>query len=145
MSKASLEAGLAFSQTATTAPHSVSYPMTSYFNLSHGFACALTLPEFLLYNHTLSKEDCLDKREYKFVKEKLERLADHHLGFNNLNYFYNGIKNLMKKINAPLKLSEAGINDIEIILNEGFNPKRIENNPRKVTKESLKKILEKIK
>ena len=57
MSIASLEAGLAFSHTATTAPHSVSYPMTAHFNLSHGFACALTLPEFLLYNYNLNKED----------------------------------------------------------------------------------------
>ena len=146
MSKASLEAGLAFSQTATTAPHSVSYPMTAHFNLSHGFACALTLPEFLLYNFNVSKEDCLDKRGYQFVKNKLENIAiplgDDFLYFEKL---YREIKFLMRDINAPLTLHEAGIDDIEIILNEGFSPERMNNNPRKVTRESLQEILEKIK
>ena len=143
MSKASLEAGLAFSQTATTAPHSVSYPMTSYFNLSHGFACALTLPEFLLYNYEVKKRDCLDKRGHEFVKKRLDKLAWGY-GFKSLNDFYNRIKEMMKKINAPLTLRQAGIDNIEIILNEGFSPERMNNNPRKVTRESLKKILEKI-
>ena len=51
----------------------------------------------------------------------------------------------MKKVGAPLTLSEAGINDISIILEEGFTPERIKNNPRLVTKDSLRKILNKIK
>ena len=51
----------------------------------------------------------------------------------------------MRDINAPLTLHEAGIDDIEIILNEGFSPERMNNNPRKVTRESLQEILEKIK
>ena len=143
MSRASLEAGLAFSQTATTAPHSVSYPMTAHFNLSHGFACALTLPEFLLYNHNIKEEDCLDKRGHKFVKKHLERLINSDLGFVGIKHFYDGIRNLMNKVNAPSTLTEAGIDDIEIILNEGFAPERMNNNPRKVTKESLKEILKK--
>nr|AQS28182.1 hypothetical protein [uncultured archaeon] len=50
----------------------------------------------------------------------------------------------MRKINAPLTLTEAGIDNIEVILNEGFSPERMENNPRKVTREALKEILEKI-
>ena len=120
--------------------------MTAHFNLSHGFACALTLPEFLLYNFNVSKEDCLDKRGYQFVKNKLENIAiplgDDFLYFEKL---YREIKFLMRDINAPLTLHEAGIDDIEIILNEGFSPERMNNNPRKVTRESLQEILEKIK
>ena len=97
MSKASLEAGLAFSQTATTAPHSVSYPMTAHFNLSHGFACALTLPEFLLHNYEVNEKDCIDKRGHEFVKNRLENLASYHLGFTNIDHFYKTIKNLKTK------------------------------------------------
>ncbi len=146
MSKASLEAGLAFSQTATTAPHSISYPITAHFNLSHGFACALTLPEFLLYNYNINEEDCLDKRGYKFVKKRLEKLVYSGLGFVSIKHFYDGIRNLMNKVNAPSTLTEAGIiNNIEVILNEGFSPERMNNNPRKVTKKSLQELLEKIR
>src|SRR3989344_1935280 len=42
-------AGKAINISKTTACHSVSYPMTSYFGVSHGHACALTLAEMCLY------------------------------------------------------------------------------------------------
>ena len=77
------------------------------------------------------------------AKKRLDKLAWGY-GFKSLNDFYNRIKEMMKKINAPLTLRQAGIDNIEIILNEGFSPERMNNNPRKVTRESLKKILEKI-
>ena len=145
MSKASLEAGLAFSQTATTAPHSVSYPMTAHFDLVHGFACALTLPEFLLYNYDISEEDCLDKRGYKFIRGKLDKLT-WDFGFKSLKDFYDKIKSLMKKVDAPLTLTDVGIDShIDLILDEGFSSERMNNNPRKVTRESLQMLLEKIR
>ena len=144
MSKASLEAGLAFSQTATTAPHSISYPMTAYSNLNHGFACALTLPEFLLYNYDVNKKNCLDKRGYKFVKKRLDELII-NLNLSSIEDFYFRLKNLMKNINAPLTLKEAGIDNIETILENGFTPERMKNNPRKVKINELRRILEKIR
>jgi alcohol dehydrogenase len=144
MAKASLEAGLAFSQTATTAPHSISYPMTSYFNLDHGFACALTLSEFLLYNYGVNNENCLDPRGHEFVKKRLDNLS-FYLGFDSVNELYSKIKEVMKNINAPLSLNEANIDDIDIILREGFTKERMSNNPRKVSEESLNELLEKIR
>ena len=145
MSKASLEAGLAISQTATTASHAVSYPMTAYFNVPHGFACALSLPEFLLYNYNLNENDCLGKRDPEFVKNKLEKLI-YKIDFSSdMIHFYLKIRKLMQNVNAPLTLNEAGINDFNVVLEEGFAPERMNNNPRLVTKESLKIILEKIK
>ena len=51
----------------------------------------------------------------------------------------------MEKVNAPLTLTEAGIDNIEVILNEGFSPERMNNNPRKVTIKDLRGILEKIR
>ena len=50
-------AGLAFSNTRTTACHSISYPLTMMFGINHGFAAAITLFEVL-------------KRNWNFVKEK---------------------------------------------------------------------------
>ncbi|MEK6932727.1 MAG: iron-containing alcohol dehydrogenase [Nanoarchaeota archaeon] len=144
MSRASLEAGLAFSQTATTAPHSVAYPMTSHFGSSHGNACALTLPEFLLYNYNIKEEDCLDKRGSDFVKRKLDYLCN-TFEFRSINHLYEEIRSLIKKIGSPLTLNEAGIDNIEIILENGFSPERMNNNPRRVTRESLQELLEKIK
>ena len=50
-------AGLAFSNTRTTACHSISYPLTMMYGINHGFAAAITLFEVL-------------KRNWGFVKEK---------------------------------------------------------------------------
>ncbi len=140
MARASLESGLAFSQTATTAPHSVSYPMTAHFNLKHGFACALTLPEFLFYNYTVKDSDCTDRRGSDFVAERLEDLS-RKINFNSVLEFYHRIKDLMFNIRAPLTLKDANINDINIIIDEGFSPERMSNNPRLVTSDSLRSLL----
>ncbi len=42
---ASLLAGISMSQTKTAICHSMSYPLTSHFEIPHGLACALTMAE----------------------------------------------------------------------------------------------------
>lgn len=43
MMRGALLAGIAFSQTHTTACHSISYPITMHYGVPHGLACAFTL------------------------------------------------------------------------------------------------------
>jgi len=50
--RASLFAGLAFSNTKTAMAHSISYPLTAHFNIPHGLACSLPLPHILRFNGT---------------------------------------------------------------------------------------------
>lgn len=47
MQQASLLAGLAISQTRTAIAHSISYPITSHYDVPHGFACSFTLPALI--------------------------------------------------------------------------------------------------
>jgi alcohol dehydrogenase len=44
MMESSLLAGFAISKTRTSISHSISYPITSHLNISHGIACAISLP-----------------------------------------------------------------------------------------------------
>jgi phosphonate metabolism-associated iron-containing alcohol dehydrogenase len=44
MSRAAMQAGLAFSNTKTALAHSISYDMTLHHGLPHGIACSFTLP-----------------------------------------------------------------------------------------------------
>ncbi len=140
MSLAALEAGLAFSQTKTTAVHSVSYPFSIYYDIPHGFACALTLPYFFPYNFEVTEKDCLDKRGTEFVKSRMQNLA-RFLGVKDIKKAKEKILGLMALIKAPTKIDF----DIDIIVREGFSPERVVNNPRNLTKDSLREILKLIK
>lgn len=55
MAESSVLAGLAISHTRTAICHSISYPLTAHFGLSHGLACAFTMPAVL--RHNLSVDD----------------------------------------------------------------------------------------
>jgi phosphonate metabolism-associated iron-containing alcohol dehydrogenase len=52
MAESSLLAGLAISQTKTALCHSISYTLTSHFDIPHGLACAFTMPAVLKLNMT---------------------------------------------------------------------------------------------
>lgn len=57
------------------------------------------------------------------------------------------LENLMDRIGLERRLSSLGLNqgeDIQKIVEKGFNPDRVKNNPRKLTKISLRQLLENI-
>ncbi len=138
-------AGKAINITKTTACHSISYPITSCFNIPHGHAVSLTLGEMLEYNFNVNKADCLDLRGTGYVKKTIQELIN-LIGGGTLKGAKNRIKNLMDNIGLETKLSELNINkeDINIIIEKGFNPKRVENNPKKLNREDLRIILKNI-
>ncbi len=138
-------AGKAINIAKTTAAHSVSYPITSYFNIPHGHAVALTLPYFIKYNDDISLESLQDSRGVKFVKDRMSELFA-TLKVKIANEAKYKLLNIMKEINLETKLSKLGINknDIDTIIENGFNPQRMKNNPRLFTKKDLRNLLEKI-
>jgi len=142
MAKAANLSGKAINISKTTACHSISYPITSYFNIPHGHAVALTLPEIIEYNYNISSNDCIDKRGVKFVKERMSELLK-LLDCRDGKEANIKIKNLMKQIGIETKLRDLNIDvkDIEIILNEGFTADRMNNNPRKINRNDLENIL----
>ena len=91
MSEASLLAGLAISHTKTALCHAISYPLTLNFGVSHGFACAFTMPEVL--SHCLLKDD-----------GRLLRLAL-LLGIDS-KYYKKELLNIFKKLNKTAKVKE---------------------------------------
>jgi alcohol dehydrogenase len=50
MAQTSLLAGLAISQTRTALCHAISYPLTVYYGVPHGLACAFTMSAVLRYS-----------------------------------------------------------------------------------------------
>ena len=135
----SLLSGLAFSNTKTTAVHSVSYPITLHFNVPHGLACALTLSQFLLFNSEKTADN-IDE-----APERLQKISK-AIGADSPEKAAQMITELMKNLNLPTKLHEVDIDKkgIELIINEGFTPDRVKHNPRKLTEDQLREILQRL-
>jgi len=144
VAKSSNLAGKAINIAKTTAAHAVSYPITSYFGVPHGHAVALTLPSMLEYNASVSEKDCQDKRGLEFVKARMDELVN-ILGAKNPKDASSTISLLMKDVGLENRLRAVGIKtqeDKDLIVKHGFNPERVKNNPRVLSKEKLKRILD---
>lgn len=130
MSLASLTSGLAFSNTATTICHSISYPITAHWNVSHGQAVSITLPAFFEY--------IVPVLDIGRRKKLLESIKANDEKEGSLRIYY-----LMKNIWLKTKLSELGISKkgIGIIVEEGYNPDRARNAPRIPSNQELKEML----
>ncbi|MDD5133557.1 MAG: phosphonoacetaldehyde reductase [Candidatus Nanoarchaeia archaeon] len=140
MAKAAHLAGKAINITKTTASHAISYPLTSRFNIPHGHAVSLTLGEMLVYNSNVTKEDCLDKRGVDYVKKTINEIVK-LLDSKDVESARSKINSLMEEAGLETKLSELKVFDKDIIIKEGFNTERVKNNPRRLTEENLRKLL----
>jgi len=142
MAKAANYAGKAINVSFTTACHALSYPMTSYFNIPHGHAVALTLPDIVMHNAEISPDDCTDGREAEYVLKTMQELyaifnVSSALGLKQ------SIERIMDNIGLQRKLSTLGITneDIEVILKDGLNQERMKNNPRLIDEMHVRGIL----
>jgi alcohol dehydrogenase class IV len=145
MMLASNLAGKAINIAKTTACHSIAYPMTSYFGIPHGHAAGMTLGEMLVYNSKVTEKDCNDSRGVDYVKKTINELLE-VIDINNIAEASEKIKNLMINIGLETRLSKLGIDEqgMEVMIQNGFKPERVKNNPRVLTEEALRGILERI-
>jgi phosphonate metabolism-associated iron-containing alcohol dehydrogenase len=127
----SLFAGLAFSNTRTTACHSISYPLTLTCGLNHGVAVCLTLGKMLVKNEEclISKHDLL--RAYGVT---------HAAGVDGF------ILEILAKAGISARLRDYGVSPdaLEDIADRSFTPGRMDNNPADIDKEFILKLLENI-
>lgn len=132
MAECSVLAGLAISQTRTALCHSMSYPITAHFGVSHGLACAFTMPAVLEFN--LGVDD-----------GRFERLAHALLGPKGdtaalLEHF--------QALNRQLgvgKLVRTSIPSLDMLLglaSEMFTPGRADNNLADVDTRRLEELLD---
>lgn len=140
--KAANLSGKAINITKTTACHSIAYPITSYFGVPHGHAVGLTLGDILVFNSEVKRNDCNDSRGPEYVKKTIQELSK-MIGADSEYEAKEKINHMMKEMGLKTSFSELGISkdDTEIILNNGFKPERVANNPRHLTRESLREVL----
>lgn len=143
MAKAACLAGMAINLTKTTAPHALSYALTIHFGLMHGHAVGLMLPDIYKYNEAVGNEDVLDHRGVEYVRRVMTEIAM-MLSCSSVTDAAEAIRERIKNLGLPNSLSAAGITNKkqhELIIKDGFNPDRVNNNPRKLSIQGLHSIL----
>lgn len=142
MAVAAYLSGKAISVSKTTACHSVSYPMTSFLGVAHGHAVALTTPAFIKYNAD-STNDCIDDRGDEFVNERIRELCS-LLDCKSSNEAARTFTDLMESLGVETTLRGLGIDrqGKRQIIEHGFKPNRMDNNPRRVEEADLEQLLD---
>ncbi len=131
LSLGSLLAGMAFSNTHTTACHSISYPLTMKCHIPHGTACSLLLgPVFKINLPNVKKSENLLKA---FGVEKVEQIEIL-------------VKKLLKKAGIKNSLKEWGVdeNQLKDLASHSITKGRADNNPVDLTEKEIFEILKSI-
>ena len=138
MSIASNLAGKAISISKTTAPHAVSYPFTSLFNISHGQAVGLFFEKFFKFNF-----DNLNRSETSFDLKKRFDLIFNLFNVSNINDFNSKVTSIKKqaKLEDNLKLLNIDIEQSSERIIEGINLLRLGNNPVKIDGKDIYNII----
>lgn len=126
MSLASLLAGLAFSQTGTSASHACSYSLTARFNAPHGEACAFTLDSWVKINAAACPEMNLYARE---------------IGFENADKMSEALS-VLKKNGRRTTLKEIGVteHDLDYLAGEAFAAKNMLNNVAQIDLKGVRDV-----
>jgi alcohol dehydrogenase len=142
MAQAANLAGKAINISKTTAPHALSYMLTSKYGIAHGHAAILTLGSILEYNSYVSETDCNDKRGSEYVTETLREIVT-LLKCKDAIGAKHYLETYMNEIGLESNLSQLGADDEGINdMVEKVNYERLKNNPRALSdKTQLKRIL----
>lgn len=122
MAEASVTAGLAFSNTKTSAPHACSYPLTNIYHIPHGEACMMTMCQFLRLNA---------------IDTRVQALAV-ALGFTDVNAMADELSRMMQATGMRRDLKGFHLTDTDITtLVEKSKSPNLYSNPVEVTDEFL--------
>lgn len=131
MAKGSMMAGLAFSNTKTTACHSISYPLTMEYGIPHGIAVSMLMVPVMKVN---------EKKTGK-MKELLEAF-----GVADPEALGKRIHSILKQAGIKDSLREWSIPEEHLaeLAAHGITKGRADNNPVDLTVEKIEEILKKI-
>ena len=133
--------GRAINITQTTAAHAMSYKITSLYQLPHGHAVAVCLPEIWTYmvNHM---DQCLDPRGSEYLKGIFLDISK-AIGCENPKEAIGTFRQMMSELEMAHPTAEPGhrTSDIEL-LSTSVNPVRLKNNPIKLNEETIHSLYE---
>ena len=138
MSEAAHIAGKAINISTTTAPHAISYPLTTFFGIPHGHAVALSLGKFFEINSNIDNNKIIDIRGKEYLRDTMSELFS-LFGVSNASNCLGVWQDLMRKVGLEISLKELGIrknSDIQKVVHH-CNLQRLKNNPVEVSTRTL--------
>jgi len=133
-------AGKAIDITTTTAPHAMSYALTTHYSIPHGHAVALILGKFFIINEA-NCESLSDKRgkiHFARILKELYTLFDCRDGYGCADRWYQ----CMEAIGLETDISTFGVReekDYNLIV-ESVNPERLANHPVRLNRALLSQV-----
>lgn len=119
-------AGRAIAVTATTAPHAMSYKLTTVYGLPHGHSVALCLPA--VWRYMLSNiENCCDVRGEIYLLETFDKIA-HAMGCSDAADAIERFENMLDRLGL-VGPDEPDVGGAARLLAQSVNTDRLKNNP----------------
>jgi alcohol dehydrogenase class IV len=145
LQSASHAAGKAINISKTTLPHSISYPMTSHFNIPHGIAVFLTLPNVTELNYHTDQHTLQPGVQPAKIKESFSLLFS-LFQVETIDQLVEKLHDVMVKLKIKTQLRDYGIErkDLSFLAAHALTKGRSDNNPRSVDNAEILKILENI-
>lgn len=126
--------GRAITIAQTTAPHAMSYKVSSLYQLPHGHAVSVCLPEVWQYMLDHSKE-CFDRRGREYLDNVFEKIA-RTMGVNSPEEAIALFRQISRVVGLNNPVSQNREYDISI-LSSSVNPVRLNNNPVKLESDAI--------
>ena len=137
-------AGQAINVAKTTAPHAISYTLTSRFGIAHGHAVGLTLSSILVFNAHVDNTDSNDPRGVGFVRSRLDEI-NRALGVSSVVAAKDALDALMDRVGLERRLRDLSVTRSDLVsIAKSVNAQRLANNPRVMSPEVIGRILESI-
>lgn len=132
-------AGRAINISQTTAPHAMSYKLTSLYGIPHGHAVAVCLPKVWRFMADNS-DKCVDKRGAEYLFGIFNDIAK-ELGESDVKSAIMRFENMLAELQIAPPVSN--VDDLGI-LTSSVNPTRLGNNPVKLNEPDLLELYKQI-
>lgn len=129
--------GRAINITQTTAAHAMSYKITSLYNLPHGHAVAVCLPEIWEYM-VCHMDKCIDIRGSEYLVGIFDQIAK-VMGCEKPKGAIALFRQMMKGMELWNPVAENKEEELKV-LSTSVNPVRLKNNPIKIDSTTAKKL-----
>lgn len=139
--KAANFAGRSINITQTTAPHAMSYKITSMFGLPHGHAVAICLPEVWDYMED-HLDQCIDDRGGVYLKQVFVNIAQ-ELDCLSVQDAIQKFREMLVELQIGGTKSSNKEDDIEM-LTRSVNPIRLKNNPVKLSEDVIRMMYRRV-